>query len=438
MADGSIQFDTSLNPEGVISGLENLAKNAKQATKAVSDALDGGILGGLESIGVEAMTSMQTLAGAAAAAAQEMIASGSLSETEIAKIRQSAQATYRQNLRRQSEDWEDMADREFRYLKNSLDLCLISEDDYYRQLAVLRDQYFARGSDDWEKYTMEILEHNQKMVEEQKKLIGEIFEEMSEEIADNAEEIGKTQEKMAEKLSDFGGLYDNVSYKIGSENGSFMRLHDMETDVRILQEYNDALVMIKAQVDKLWTTDGVSAEAAEQNAAIRKAFFSEIRDMSVIEGLNFADMFLAHPESKINSYLEGWAEKQALSKSIAQNLYSEETTDFLEESADGMAKTMIAKLEERFGDLPDNFFEEGVAAALGFGEGFLETLDSVFTQLKAEIAAKTAELQVDMSGAGTQSTQNISNYNIYGGDTPYKTALQIEKQETVKRLLTGG
>lgn len=439
MADGSIQFDTAVNTDGVISGLQSLAKNAEGAAREVSNALDGGILGGIENIGVTALASMQTLSGAAGAAAQALIDSGTLTEEEIAKIRKSAQETYLKNLQKQSAEKQDMQDREFRYLKNSLDLGLISENDYYKQLAVLRDKYFTQGSDGWEQYTMDILEHNQKMVTEQKKLIQSIFEEMSSEIADNAEEIQKTQEKMAEKLSDFGGLYDEVSYKFNGQKGSFMRMHDIESDIAVLQEYNDALSTLKGRIDQLWTKDGVSPEEAAKNAEIRKAFFSEIRDMSVIDGLNFAEYFLQQPDTKIDSYLQAWAEKQDLSKAIARNLYGEEAQEFFTESVDNMAGQMLAQLKEKFGQLPENFFEEGVASALGFGQGFLNELDAVFAQLKTEIAAKTAELSASVNGGiGTQNTQNISNYTIYGAESPYKTAMQIQRQETMNRMLAGG
>ena len=438
MADGSIQFDTAVNTDGVIAGLQSLAKNAEDAAKQVSNALDGGILGGIENIGVAAMASMQALSGAAGAAARQMIALGTLTEEESTKIRQSAQETYFKNLQKQSQDKKDMQDREFRYLKNSLQLGLISEDNYYRQLAVLRDRYFAQGSDGWERYTMDILEYNQKMVTEQKKLICGIFKEMSAEIADNAEEIQKTQDKMEEKLSEFGGLYDDVSYRAGGQKGSFMRLHDIEGDISILKAYNDALSSLKMRVDKLWTTDGSAEGEAQKNAAARKAFFSEIRDMSVIEGLNFADYFLQRPDMEINNYLQAWAQKQDLSKAIAQNLYGEESQEFFDQSVSNMAEQMLTQLKEKFGELPDDFFDEGVASALGFGQGFLNALDEVFVRLKTEVAARAADLTANINGMGTQNTQNISNYTIYGAESPYKTAMQIEKQETMKRMLAGG
>ena len=76
-------------------------------------------------------------------------------------------------------------------------------------------------------------------------------------------------------------------------------------------------------------------------------------------------------------------------------------------------------------------------SALGFGAGFLEALDGVFVQLKEEIVAKTAELQIDKGDLGTQNTQNVSNYTIYGAESPYQTAMEIEKQEIMRRLLTG-
>ncbi|AEY65425.1 tape measure protein [Clostridium sp. BNL1100] len=55
--------------------------------------------------------------------------------------------------------------REFETLKFNLDMGYITEATYYKKLAVLRDKYYKSGSSEWQQYTLEIKQYNDKAKE---------------------------------------------------------------------------------------------------------------------------------------------------------------------------------------------------------------------------------------------------------------------------------
>lgn len=72
---------------------------------------------------------------------------------------------------------KDAMDAAVKNLKLQLDTAAITTADYYRELEKLRDNYLTRGSEEWWKYTKEVMEYEQKRVEEAKKANKEAFEE---------------------------------------------------------------------------------------------------------------------------------------------------------------------------------------------------------------------------------------------------------------------
>ena len=162
--------------------------------------------------------------------------------------------------------------------------------------------------------------------------------------------------------------------------------------------------------------------------------------MSVEEGLTFSSFLTRLPQKDASSYLSSWAKKQSLSEEIAKNLYSDEAMEIYNTSVDNMAKDMIAKLEESFGDLPDNFFDEGVASALGFGEGFIQSLSSVFNSIRTQLNSEFSKIMPSYNAAqlqGNTIVENSTSYNIYGNSSAKSTALEIYKQDQLKRMLVG-
>lgn len=56
--------------------------------------------------------------------------------------------------------------KEFNDLKFARDMEYITDADYYTKVAELRDRYFEAGSSDWQKYTLDIKQHNDQLVKD--------------------------------------------------------------------------------------------------------------------------------------------------------------------------------------------------------------------------------------------------------------------------------
>ena len=114
--------------------------------------------------------------------------------------------------------------------------------------------------------------------------------------------------------------------------------------------------------------------------------------------------------------------------------------DIYNKNIENMAKDMITKLEESFGDLPDNFFEEGVSAALGFGDGFMSSIHDVFNNIRSQIDLEFSNLipsAFTTQSQGNTVIENSTSYNIYGNSSAKSTALEIYKYDQIKRMLVG-
>ncbi len=64
---------------------------------------------------------------------------------------------------------EEAIQKEFNDLKFAKEMEYITEAEYYKQLAALRDKYYKAASAEWQQYTLEIKQYNDKLKEEQKK-----------------------------------------------------------------------------------------------------------------------------------------------------------------------------------------------------------------------------------------------------------------------------
>ena len=455
MADGSIKFDVQLDTNDFKKNLANMADYSKDALKVLDEAIKSGALSGLSGMEAAAESSFAKLMEFSEEEKNFLINNSRYAvkteeqrQNDINNIRRSAAEEDLKKLTDEERIRSDMRDRELKQLKNSLAVGIISEQEYYLKLKEFRDKYFSVGSEEWEEYTIDILKYckdtSEEIAKEQKKAILSVFEEMSEKIDESYEDLIKTQNKMENKLKDFGNLYEEKSFKSPSTGNeySWLALSDIDSEIKILKNYNNALADAKELLYKVFPTEGegLSQETVLKNREYIKDFFSLLGDMSVEDGLGFSAYLTRLPEQDVEKYLTSWAAKQDLAEQISKNLYSDEAKEIYDKNMQSLANDMILKLEETFGDLPDNFFDEGVAAAMGFGQGFINSIESVFNNIRMKIDEGMRELTPAADSAaigGGTVVQNSTSYNIYGGASAQSTALEIYKQDTIKRMLVG-
>ena len=455
MSDGSIKFDVKLDTDEFCSDLKNMAKNSAKALELIDDAFSSGAVSGLKTLDSVFSSAFGKLIDFSEDEknfllnfSDSALKSEEERQKEISKIREKAAAEELRQLTEEERIKQEMIEREYSQLKNSLNLGLISQEEYYLNLKDFRDKYFDVGSKEWEDYTIEILTYCKKTAESvadtQKKAILGVFEDMHKEVDEAFDDLEKTEEKLGNKLKDYGNLYTKKSFTSSSSGNtySWLALGDIENDISVLKNYNNALKKAKDLLYKVFAVagDGISAETASDNKKYIRNFFNELAEMSVEEGLTFSSFLTRLPQKDAYAYLSSWAKKQNLSAEIAKNLYSDEAMELYNAGIDNMAKEMITKLEESFGDLPDNFFDEGVASALGFGDGFIQSLKGVFDNIRTHLNSEFVKIMPSSgitSLPGNTIVENSTSYNIYGNSSPQSTALEIYKQDQLKRMLVG-
>ena len=433
--------------------LLDVKKNTETTIKVLDEAITSGAVSGLSTLQNVLDSSFSKLLDFSDAEKEFFLSSSNSAitseEEKSKKINQIRQKSASDSLKKMS-DYEKynkkLLEREYEDLKNSLELGLISEQEYYLKLKDYRDKYFQAGSDKWKEYTVDILKYCRETAEEianaQKTAIMDVFDEMSQSIDESYEDLQKIQDKMAGKLKDYGSLFhENTFFNPKNEKTYWwLSLGDIESEIKVLENYNNSLASTKELLYKVFPTSGDGIDI-EKNKGYIKDFFSLLSEMSVEEGMTFSAFLARLPEDMSREYLQSWSKKQSLAEEISKNLYSDEAKDIYDKSIDNMASNMISKLEESFGTLPDNFFEEGVASALGFGEGFISSMEDVFTSIrqKLENGLQTLTPSASIFGTSGGSTviENSTSYNIYQSQSPKSTAMEIYKQDTLKRMLVG-
>jgi|GEM_PF-5785643 len=341
------------------------------------------------------------------------------------------------------EDYKSLREKEFNELKVSLAQGEISNEEYYTRLAQLRDIYFSEGSNEWTQYTLQIAKYNQSVIEEQGKLIEDFakelkseFRELDSEYEDSFSSILKKQSDVKSRLEGISDIYNKIEAG-DSKNGGYrwIQLSDINTEIEVLKNYNASLIAARDKINEIFDTLGLDSG---KTAELKSGFLGELAKMNVRDATQFSKYLTNLPTERLTDYLSKWAEKSELEALIPSRLFGEEAESLVKRYAEDMSQSFTKSLEEKFGEIPDSFFKSGGSSAEQFKEGFIDAIDKAMGDISAEINQRIKKLlpEINLSGTGNQVTNN-SSYNIYGAASPEKTALEIYKEETKKRMLIG-
>lgn len=326
--------------------------------------------------------------------------------------------------------YKTLREEEFNDIKVKLQMNEISEEQYYSRLAALRDAYFQKGSDEWNKYTIKIIEYNRSVIEEQQKEIEENFTK-------SYENILKKQESVREKLDDNLKIYETVQFDMGKgQKSEWLRLANIDEDLQILKNYNNSLLSAKEKANAIFEGLGLDDE---KTANLESKFFEQIATLSIGDAIAFSNHINFTPDDELTDFITKWVQKVDLSEAISKNLYADETDRLMENYAFEISESFADALNKRFENVPDTFFSSGVNSALEFKNGFLSAINDAIESINIELNNKISALMPDLNVLSQgNSVTNNSNYNIYGTTSPAQTALEIYKQDEKKKMLVGG
>lgn len=322
-------------------------------------------------------------------------------------------------------------------LERSHKLKEVSDAKYYAELEKLRDEYLDESSDEWLDLTVKINDYHEQVAEsaadaaeraaeeaeEAAKITEAAIEEASKGVQKTSEEIisaydaavgalAQKQQSFAAKMLatgaliekktktyDFGGRYDAVSVE-------YTELADLDKQAADMQAYADAL------------------EAVKNRGALPAGFFAELRDMSVEEGLQFANTLLRASDEEFAAYLESWQKKKDLADDISKEIYADE------------ASALKTALEAEFGQVPEDFFNLGEDSAEKYGEGFMEKLPALMGSIKAQITAGLAAILPGITattGSGTGGNTYNTSYYVQpsAGESTQAQLLALQSAEKI-------
>ncbi len=303
-------------------------------------------------------------------------------------------------------------EEQYKNLKRSLERGEIVHADYYKGLEKLRDTYFKEGSDEWEKYTEELADFTEDTFDD----CLDKLDDLKEESLDKIRELKDEQDALTKKL-----MSDKSPVEFGTVDGEkFAILADYNQENNKLRKY-------KSMLDEL----------GEARADLPETVYAELAEMDIDQAMKYVEALLNATEHQYNAFLENRALNEELAHQNSSKLLSAE--------AEGMKRI----LEEKFGELPEDFFDLGDESATAFGDAFLAELEHVMQTVKATVMAEMSKITnaavVSFSsgiGGGATSITNNNNYSssyTFNSSQDTTTAqLQAARDAATIERLRGG
>ena len=315
------------------------------------------------------------------------------------------------------------------------DLGVISDAEYYRELATLRDEYLKEGTESWWEYTKEIIEYSNTLKEEFTENVEELkdkaidaYTELADKASEKMDEVYSRQEKFRKQLVDMSKIISEGTEldEWGNEKPTYS-FTDWDKANAMVRAYNKTLENAGA---KLKTAFGDDVEGYNELMQI-------IRDGGLEDGLKLAASIVFADDSEVQKNVDGWREYKKLTSDTASAHYVGEKQII----ADEFSKDIIdlrAEFEAAFETLPEDFFAPlGESSASEFGEAFMTDLDEILKNAKSEISIAIGNAFADVvsSGSGTNVTYN-NTYIIQAaeGESTHSQLKSIQDEETMKRM----
>lgn len=286
---------------------------------------------------------------------------------------------------------------ELREIERQHKLGIISDKEYYDKLGGIRDNYFEKGSDDWQKYTEDIEDY---------------YDDVIKELKDK-------MESFAEKLEDDANeTYATITLDADGEVKTWYTLTDMDSQNAQLEEYLSMLRLLK-----------------ETRGEIPKEALSDLQNMDTEEAVKFLKVMLNASDEEWNKWASGIEERKAISKELSQEMYSDEIAENQE---------LIQRIRDEWGEVPDDFFKIGEDCATQYGDGFKSQIERMSEELMraaesmfSNVPAASLNYTVPAAGAsGSKIYTDNRTTNIYASGTSPRAIIEAQNQNNIYQAHT--
>ncbi|MBO5370803.1 MAG: hypothetical protein J6B23_09030, partial [Clostridia bacterium] len=320
----------------------------------------------------------------------------------------------------QSDCVKEAIDDELEELDRKLERGKISEEEYYKEIARIRDTY-TEGSDEWYKLDDEIFEYNKRLFEEEKETVKNTYEEISDFINKKLDAIADKQKALSDKLVDNTHLFENVKINAGEDSYEFYRLNDFSDEIKNAKKYRELLTQA---VDRI-KSSGVSDSAIS-------GILEHIDELgNDEEGLGYLEALLSANDKDFGEYMSSYAELLETEAGTAAMRYS----DDMEKAAVEGYNYMKSEFEKIGLEVPESFYASGTLSAEKFGEAFVAELNLQMEEIRGRLLEFNVQLGTALGSGQTVVTHDnrTTTYHINAYDAT-DAVTQIKNHETIKRL----
>ena len=297
-------------------------------------------------------------------------------------------------VKKQTEEISKEFETQYKNLKRSLERDEITHAEYYKDLKKLRDTYFSEGSDEWEKYTEELADITEDTFDD----CLDKLDDLKNESLDKIRELKDEQEALKEKL-----ITDKAPIEWGTIDGeSFVSLANYDKEINQMQRYGNML-------DELFAKRG----------DIPQSVLDEIKEMDTEQAMRYMQALLNSSDAQFDAFVQA---RQKLEEEASKN-----STKVMSAEAEEMKRI----IEEKFGELPEDFFKLGDESATAFGQAFLNELQSAMEIVRSTIMAEMSEISnaavfnfAANTGGGASSVVNNNYKTSYTFNSSRDTTTQ--------------
>lgn len=281
----------------------------------------------------------------------------------------------------------------------------ITEEQYYQQLAKIRDKYLDKNSDAWRSAYLETYEYNQRIVQENKDSLTQLLTDTSDTTLSALENIISARDSLTSRLMDFNKTFDKITETVPETiavKGDFtvttsehevevyrMGADSIEDNIKVLEEYGAML-------------DAIKARGADDDT------------LNNILAMEFGSSLLSMSDKAWSDYFDGMAKLRQTAADISAQYYQGEV--------DSLRDNFVDKLREELEGLGDDMYLVGADVAAEFVSGWNETMgtqDLTIGQLVQSLsgtvstAPAAAQQMISMSEATTVGKDKNGNATSY-------------------------
>ncbi len=319
------------------------------------------------------------------------------------------------------------------------DMDVISESQYYSELASLRDRYLEQGSDKWWDYTEEIHRYEKDLAEERQREAEKAAEEerrRQEEARDKEfndlskllerqfitqdeyyDRLGKLRDKHFEKgtsewqeYTDMIGDYHLSKLREMTDSAvqAIEKLSEEQDAFRTKLEGNFALLeQDEKGMYRLADLSAHSEGMKEYYNNLKKleeiapeSLYKKIEQMSTQEGGSFMYTFFAASEKEQKKFIDDYKSVYGEAAEITGEVFSDEIGEIQKQ------------ITEEFSKTPEEFFRLGSDSVEQFGSGFIEGLSRIMNNMRRGLNGLLEGLVPNVAYAGGNSNVYTDNSRI--------------------------